>query len=407
MINQAASALVRGGLGGLGGVSEKVLKDTASRLLLRLGGKATCAFVFATHDWVRELGELCELVQLYGHAPHVMGCTGAGFIGQGTEVERESGFSMLLLHLPETELHPFEFGEAEIGLGEKSGFWSSRTGVAGNDIDAWIALINPFKFAADDWVAQWRRDYPRIPLVGGLSAGPHFDEGVRVFYNGREIEDGGFVLGLSGGVGVRPMVSQGCRPIGSPLTVTRAEKNIVYTLGSQPAYEALSEAFSGLGNSDRELARGNLFVGVASSEYVDEFKPGDFLVRNLLGADPLTGAVAVGDYIRTGQTVQYHLRDRSTAHEDLIETLRYQSELRPEPFAALMFSCAGRGTSMFKESGHDARAFESAMGDVPLAGFFGNGEIGPVAGVPYLHGYAISAALFTEPVAEEDERGGS
>jgi len=193
---------------------------------------------------------------------------------------------------------------------------------------------------------------------------------------------------------VRTIVSQGCKPVGEPFTITRAEETLVYEMGSRPAYQVLSETFNALSDDEKERARGNLFAGIAASEYVADLKRGDFLIRNLLGADPQTGAVAIGARARTGQTLQYQLRDKVTAHNDLLGLARRNDYGLGAPFASLVFSCNGRGQRFFEVPNHDAAALVEIFGPLPSAGFFCNGEIGPVGNASYLHGYTASIALF-------------
>jgi small ligand-binding sensory domain FIST len=198
---------------------------------------------------------------------------------------------------------------------------------------------------------------------------------------------------LKRGLMVRPMVSQGCRPIGEPSPITKAEENLILEIGNLPAYQALEAAFLSIPAEQRVAVRNNLFLGFAISEYIEDFKQGDFLIRNILGADPQAGALAVGAHPRVGQTVQFQLRDSKSAREDLLQASeRVKAELSG-PVGILLFSCAGRGKGMFGIPNHDAETLANVLGDLPMAGFFCNGEIGPVGGKAFLHGYTASAAV--------------
>jgi small ligand-binding sensory domain FIST len=201
------------------------------------------------------------------------------------------------------------------------------------------------------------------------------------------------LLGFSGGVKIRTVVSQGCRPIGEPFTITGTEGNLVTSLSAKSAYEQLQTTFDALPEADRALARGNLMVGIALSEYVDEFKTGDFLIRNLLGGDPERGALLLAARPRVGQTLQFHLRDKQVAHEQLV-ALTSTSSLQP-PIASLLFPCNGRGSDLFGASGHDAQLIQAAWGQHPSAGVFCNGEIGPSGGQNFIHGYTACVATFS------------
>ena len=192
------------------------------------------------------------------------------------------------------------------------------------------------------------------------------------------------------------MVSQGCRPIGETFIVTKAQRNIVYELAGRPFYKVLEEVLNKGTDYDRHLAHEAIFVGIAMNEYKDKFKRGDFLIRGVMGVEPQSGAGAVGDYMRVGQTVQFHLRDAKTANEDLHELLKQYKTKKQTTAAhgAFVFSCNGRGINLFKEHDHDIRIIQHHLGPVPAAGFFCAGEIGPVGGINFLHGFTNSMALF-------------
>jgi small ligand-binding sensory domain FIST len=184
-------------------------------------------------------------------------------------------------------------------------------------------------------------------------------------------------------------VSQGCRPIGKPLTITRAERNFVHELAGQPALSRLQEIVDAASEADRELMREGLHLGLVVDEHRLDFERGDFLVRNLLGADQSTGSLAVGEVVDVGQTVQFHVRDAEAADEDLRHLMT-----GVVGDAALMFTCNGRGVNLFAESGHDASTIQEMLGVVPLSGAFCAGEIGPVGGHNFFHGFTASVAVF-------------
>ncbi len=390
MPNSAASRLV------LGGFSENAVTAAAHEALLEIGGHASCAFVFATADYRDQLPDFLELIQVHGHAPVVVGCSGAGLIGTNAEAERTSGFSLLLLHLPGTRLTPFTFTEGDVEESSGPGFWQMESGVGADEVDAWIVLGDPMRLDLDRWLHEWNIAYPGVPSLGGLASGGQRGDDTIVFCNREVLAGGGVALGLRGGVRLHPLVSQGCTPIGEAHPVTGAEGNVITTLGLRPAYEVLQETFAALPDAVRARAQGNLFAGLATSEYIDEFKRGDFLIRNIVGGDPNSGAVAIGAVPRVGQTMQFQLRDRQTADEDLraLSDAARTSGIRP--FATLLFACNGRGQGLFGSEGHDARVLSKAFGPLPGAGFFCNGEIGPVGATNFVHGYTASTALLCD-----------
>jgi small ligand-binding sensory domain FIST len=313
-------------------------------------------------------------------------------VGTGAEAEGATGFSLLLLDLPETKLHTAELtaGDLENSTATPD-YWHRITGVHEGDVDAWTVLADPTAFPVEPWINEWNAAYPGIASIGGIASGGKRGDDIFLMRD-RHVIEGAVAIGYKGGVRIETLVSQGCRPIGEPFTITGAEQNFVLSLGSRPAYEILQETFEALPDTDKELAQGNIFAGLAMSEYVDEYKTGDFLVRNLLGADPEHGVLALGAYPRVGQTLQFQLRDRRSAD---VELRHLASEKEGRPFASLLFPCSGRGKHLFGTVNHDAEVLREIFGTHASAGFFCNGEIGPVGGKNFVHGYTASAALFT------------
>ena len=390
MSNAAASRLV------LNPFSEESVAQAARAALQEVGGHVSLGFLFASSDYHSSLPDFLELAQVRAHIPILVGGSASGLIGIDEEAEARTGFSLLLLHLPQTQIHVCELEASHVESAESAEDWHASTGVGPDQVDAWIALADPFGFPVEPWLAGWNESYPGVPTIGGLASTVSGQgEDVFLFRDRQVLPSGGAVLiGLKGGVTVRPLLSQGCRPIGEPLTVTGVDSNLVLALGGKPAYATLAEAFESLSDTDKAHAQGNLFAGLASSEYVDDFKRGDFLIRTILGADSGSGAVALGAYPRVGQTLQWQLRDRKSADADLRERLAASQKESPAPFASLMFACNGRGKDLFGAAHHDAHALNLTFGRMPSAGLFCNGEIGPVGDVNFVHGYTISAALF-------------
>jgi small ligand-binding sensory domain FIST len=224
------------------------------------------------------------------------------------------------------------------------------------------------------------------------------EPGVRAtsVFRGGEVMTGAVVIGLGGTVGLRPVVSQGCEPIGDNWTITEVEGHVLKTIGGRPAYEVLVDTVRGLDAERRERVNGNLLVGLAMDEYRDQFGRGDFLIRNLLGADPRTGAIAVAAELHVGQTLQFQIRDARAADEELRTMLGAVGDAN-KPAAALLFACNGRGAGLFGSPDHDARTVRTILGPLPLAGLFCNGEIGPVGAGTFIHGFTASLALLATP----------
>ena len=220
--------------------------------------------------------------------------------------------------------------------------------------------------------------------------------------NGEVYDAGGVAISVGGAVQLVGVTSQGCTPIGETWTLTKVEQNIIHQIGNRPAYEVLAETFNQLTPEQQKTARGNLFIGLVVNEYLEDFHRGDFLIRNLLSADARSGSIAVGALPRLGQTIQFQRRSAAAANEDLEELLtRARKQLGNTPiYGGCLCSCNGRGQNLFGRPNHDAQMVQQRLGPMGLAGFFCNGEIGPVGERSLLHGYKASLALFVKKAGE-------
>lgn len=371
-----------------GPFDEGKVKAVAQQLRAQLGQKPSVAFVFTTEDYQDHWEDFSETLRVHGHVPTLIGATSTGIVGTGAEVEGGRGFSVVLMHLPESKV---KVRQVSAEMVEESS--TPRDWHEGNDHQelpkVWLACMECVRFPVESWLQQWNEAYPGVPMLGGLISGES------KLYLNEESVSGGLLVGLYGDVPVQTIVSQGCKPIGHSFTVTAVEHNVLQTLGSLPAYQVLNAAFETLTPQEKERAKGNLFAGLAMSEYVEEFKRGDFLVRHILGADPATGAVALGAMPRVGQTLQYQLRDAKAATEELQALLLQAVAQRkePRPGAGLLFTCGGRGKGLFGVPHHDAGLVDRFFPELPVAGFFAAGEIGPVGARNFIHGYTASIGL--------------
>jgi small ligand-binding sensory domain FIST len=262
-------------------------------------------------------------------------------------------------------------------------------------------ICDPFTFPPGDLLTHLNEHVPGTTVMGGLASGGLTRRQSRLFLDGRVLSQGAVGVRLPG-ASADLLVSQGCRPVGDPYTVTRAEANVILELGGRPPLKRLEDLVAALPAGDRELLTRGVHMGMVINEYLAELRQGDFLIRGVLGADPDSGAIAVGDEVQVGQTVQFHVRDAASADEDLRCALERETAALGGRAAAgaLLFTCTGRGSHLFAEPSHDAGLLAKALGEIPVAGCFCAGEIGPVGGQNYLHGFTASIALFPESVPE-------
>jgi small ligand-binding sensory domain FIST len=379
------------------------LEGAVDRLVQQLGGcgPADLALVFASSSYASDLPRLLPLLQARLQARHWLGCVGGGVVGTDPdgsphELEAEAALSLTLLRLPGADLHPFALDTADLpDLDGPAEPWLERVGAAPAAGQSLLLLIDPGCGAMQDLISGLDYAYPAAPKIGGI-AGQHSASHGSLLHGSQVV--GGAVGCLIGGAWrLDPVVAQGCRPIGPVYEVERAQRNVVLQISRDAQrnspVEALQAILTDLSPAEREQVKHSLFLGVARSSFslAGAEDPPAFLVRNLIGVDPRTGAVAVGERIRVGQKVQFQLRDGAASREESRQLLRRQARRQADPLAALLFACLGRGQGLYGEVDGDVTLCREAFPSVPIAGVFCNGEIGPVGGqATHLHGYTAS-----------------
>ncbi|HZR99083.1 MAG TPA: FIST N-terminal domain-containing protein [Chloroflexota bacterium] len=356
-------------------------------------GDSPCdlALFFASAHYSAHYDELVPAAWRESGARALAGCSGQGVIGPEREIEGEPAMSLLRLAMPGATVRLTHVTHQQV----EAGAVARLGGVSLEDVNAWLVLADPFRMDPDALIRALEQAYPGVTIVGGLASSRPSDRRTYVFADDTVYDEGAVAVALGGNVIVRTVVSQGATPIGQPWTITGAHDNVLETIGGRPAYQVLVETVQALPADVQQRAVQNLLVGLAIDEYKDEFHRGDYLIRNLMGADPQSGALAIGAYPRVGQTIQFQMRDAAAADEDLRELLAsaHHDLEGARPVAAMLCSCNGRGAGLFGAPDHDARGLAHEFGPVPLAGFFCNGEIGPIGGRTFLHGFTASVAL--------------
>ncbi|MGH2404518.1 MAG: FIST signal transduction protein [bacterium] len=351
-------------------------------------------FLFANHAYADDFGVLLADVADATSARIIIGCSGQGVIGVEREIEGEPALTLMALRLPGADLRAVRITQVDVERFDEPGQWRDLTGVPAGAVNAWCIFADPFSLDAERLLGSMSHAYPGVPLVGGMASGDSQQRRTHVFLNRQVYANGAVALALGGAYTVRAVVSQGCTPIGRPWTITGADGQHIQTIAQRPAYKLLVDTVKTLSPALQERARGNLFVGLAMDEYREQLGRGDFLIRNIVGVDLNSGALAVAALPRVGQTVQFQVRDRATADEDLNEMLlAVAASSAQAPVAALLCSCNGRGIGLFGTPHHDADVLARRLGPLPVAGFFCNGEIGPVGSRNFLHGFTASIAL--------------
>ena len=330
-------------------------------------------------------------------AKHVFGCSGGGVIGNGIEIEQRPGISVTAAVLPNVDIRPAHLQVDGLpDLDASPDKWVDLFGVAPDRDPHFVMLADPYSFPVQNLLMGMDYAYPRATKIGGLASGASRQGGNALFLDGEVLRNGAIGLALDGNITVDTVVAQGCRPIGQPMRISKSERNMLLELDDVPPMEVLRNLLQTLPDRDQDLIRHSLFLGVVMDELIDNPVQGDFLIRNVVGMDQSTGGLAIGEMLKEGQLVQFHLRDAETSSDDLQAVLsRYADEHRENDIpGALLFSCLGRGEYLYGKPNHDTDLFRDKLGDVPLGGFFCNGEIGQVSGTTFLHGYTSSFGLF-------------
>ena len=380
--------------------TEAAVRDLADAIRIQIGtAPIDLAFVFFSAHHAVKAPMISAMLQKDLQAKVCLGCSGEGVIAGAEEIETAAALTVWVACLPDVKLTPLQISVSQLQDQIRMPGWPEP----GLEDSTFLLLADPFSTPMQEVLSLMTDRYPHGKAVGGLAGGGQ-DSGENRLLLNDQVFDGGVVgVQLTGPIAVRTVTSQGCRPIGERFVVTRAEGNLIYELGGVSALKRLQDVFESLGGAQRRDAHRALHLGIVIDEHRSHFERGDFLVRNLIGADQQAGAVAIGDVIQEGQTVQFHLRDAKSASDDLhflLATDRTKHQ-RP-PLGALLFSCCGRGEGLFGRPHHDSGVVQERLGPIPTAGFFAQGEIGPVGGRNFLHGYTASVVIFAEPDSRKE-----
>ncbi len=387
---------------------EAAVNEVVETAQARLDAPADVGFLFISATFASEYPRLLPLLRERLTLPALIGCGGGGIIGNPVtlgelsevpvhEIEDEPALCLCLGHLPGVTVKTFWLDEERLpDLDSPPQDWVDYIGVDPACEPDFVLISDPVTSKIKDLLQGFDFAYPSAVKVGGLASGGGGQRSNGLFCDDQYYEEGSVGLALSGPVQIQSVVAQGCRPVGPIFRVVEGQRNVILDIEPEEGGETqddtpleyLQSLLQELTEDERELAQHSLFVGVAHSAFRMELRQGDFLIRNLVGIDPRVGAVAIGDRVRSGQRIQFHLRDHTTSTVDLKTLLQQHRQEHPEQAAgALMFSCLGRGEDLYDAPHHDSSLFQQVMGDVPVSGFFCAGEIGPIGGATFLHGY--------------------
>lgn len=377
---------------------DEAILDCAQEVSRALGpGPVSLATVFVTPHFAQFYPRIHPLIEHYLEPEVLIGCSAGGVIGGGEEVEHAPAITLTAARLPDVEITTFHLTGPLPDLDGPPDAWERLVGARDEDEPRFVLLSDPFSTRPRALIAGLDYAFPASPKIGGLASGATSPGLNALFLDDAVLTEGTVGAALTGDVAVDTVVAQGCKPVGELMRVTGCRGNLLHELDGRPALEAVREMLDGLEERDQQLARTALFVGVLMDEFREDPGAGDFLIRNLLGIDPGRGIIAVGENLQEGMSVRFHLRDAETSTEDLHTLLTSYEKAGPSSDSvsgALLFSCLGRGEGLYGAPNHDTGILREHLGEVPVGGFFCNGEIGPVGGETFLHGYTSSFGLF-------------
>ena len=375
---------------------EEIMKDIGDDVV-------DLAVLFVSPHYAEHYEDIPDLVTARLGECLLIGCSGGGIIGGGIEVEQTPAVSLTVSVLPGVTITPFHLPPdslPDLDAGPDS--WEKLVNVTRTEDPQFILLADPMSFPCQNLILGLDFAFTESPKIGGLASGGQQQGQNGLFLGDVVYRSGAVGVALTGNVTVDTVVAQGCRPIGSPMRITESKQNLLVSLDAKSPMDVLRDVFQSLNDRDRNLMRTSLFLGVVMDEMIDYPDQGDFLIRNVMGMDDNTGVLAIGEMLKEGQLVQFHLRDAQTSTEDITAVLnRYAEDNRENGLSgALLFSCLGRGQYLYGTPNHDTEVFKSTLGEIPLGGFFCNGEIGPVSGTTFLHGYTSSFGIFRSKAME-------
>jgi small ligand-binding sensory domain FIST len=374
---------------GLGARLEAAIAEAAGQLESEAAGsRYDLAIAFVSASYGAAVEKLPQLLRPFLGSCPLVGCNAGGLIGGGSEEEEEPGIALLCGRMPEAVVACLHLEQATLpSLSAPREKWWKLLDLGPESEASFVLLADPTTLDAETCARGIDRAFPGSTVVGGLTSGM-LEPGAARLVSGDEVHrSGGTLLALSGNVVIDSVLAQGCRPIGDPLFVTACENNLINELDGRRPKEILTALFAELDEADRARFGDALCIGIALPGPRQTIGAGDFLIRNVLGLDPDSGALWIGARIVPNAVVQFHLRDGKSASDELEERLSASLSGRAAPTAAVLFACVGRGRNMFGVSGHDSGTLRRLV-DIPVAGMFSAGEIAPVQGATFVHGYS-------------------
>lgn len=368
------------------GDSVEAFEEATASIKEQIGGSPDVVLAFFSPHHRDHAGKLLEVIQRDLTPDAITGSSMSGVIGGGREHQAGPGVSLWAARLPGARLQTFCLElDAE---GSRIGGWPEIPESASA-----VMLVEPFTFPLEPFFESLRQ-MPDLPtMLGGIASGADRAGENILLHDDTLVKNGAVGFALDGGYRFETVLAKGCRPVGPEFLVTRSEGNVVYELGGRSAYGELSEVLIAIGEEERNRFMRAPHIGIQPLESTSGESGSDSLIRGVMGVDPEVGAIAVSDTVTEGEMLQFQSRDREYAHEQMESALKLAGSFDPEVLGALIFDCTARGINLFQRADHDIELLHKLWPDLPAAGCFAAGEIGPVCGLPYIHGLSASVGL--------------
>lgn len=384
-------------------VSEKedpiaALEECAQKIRAENKEIPDIAFLFPSFHHAKSFDKLAPALKKLLSPRNMIGCSARAVIAGGSEVEHKPAMGITCAWMPQVSFYPFQLEQEGMpGPDEPPSAWRKWIGFEDTvKKPVFVILSDPFTLDPEAFLRGMDYAFPTSVKVGGLASAAD-RPGKNAFYlNGETFIEGAVGMAMSGNIAVDSIVAQGCRPIGKPFRITECSENVLIAVDGKNVLETLGQMLESVPAEDKRLARNALFLGILNDPTKQEISQKDYLIRNIVGVDSDKGSLAIGSWLRQGQIIQFHVRDSKASAQDLGEILEdYAGRLHgPAPCGALLFSCVGRGVHLYKTPNHDSDLFRNKVGQLPIGGFFCNGEFGPVDGSTYIHGFTSCFGIF-------------
>tara|TARA_Y100000590_G_C15678156_1_gene998784 strand:- start:511 stop:1698 length:1188 start_codon:yes stop_codon:yes gene_type:complete len=327
----------------------------------------------------------------------LIGCSGTGVIGNGIELEDQPGISIAYAELKNETIKPFYLETKDLPDSDAPpNTWEQKLNIPIEKCNAILLLSDPFTFNTDQLLSGLDYAYPNAIKSGGLISGGKKNGDNAIFLNNKIYNSGAVGISFSGNTKFEILVSKGCKPIGNPMVVTKCEDNVIMELdNNKKPLDIIEDLYKKNDYRNKYLIRNSLQMGIIMDRIGSISPKENYLIRNILGASEIDGCIEVGEFINEGQIVQFHVKDSETANEELNQLIKNRnSDIKNNPpESVLMFSCLARGNYLFNEYNHETNIVKKIIKNIPITGFFSNGEINQIGDQTFLNGYTSSFTI--------------